>query len=622
MELFQASSGGNNWKSNNHLDRNRQVPLAFRGFKLQLDTQAKLEGLRATPQVYVSGNGRTIGIACRRFWENFPKSLTAEKDQIVLGVFPRQCGYLHELQGGEQKTHEFAIYYGKSTDINPLQPYINSQLAFLSPDYYSQTQTIPNLTPRKSNSDFEYDRLVDLAIIGDDTFQIKREKIDEYGWRNFGDIYGDHEAVFHDGPTPLISHYNNQYDCTGGFAMQFLRSGNIQWFEQMIEMADHAWDIDTYHTNGDKSLYNGGLFWHTYHYADADTGTHRSYPKSLTRTRLLEGGKDLKDLGDTGKALSRNYAIGGGPAASHNYSTGWMWAYYLTGTDDYRDAAINAANYVINIEDGRKTIFRWLSSADTGMSIESSSGYHGPGRASANSLHALLTGYEITGDGKYLDMAQKLMLRVVHPHEDIAALNLDNAELRWFYTMYLQALTRYIDLKNSIEQNDEFYAYAVSAFKHYAMWMLENERPTLEQADKLQYPTETWAAQDMRKWHVLQYAAWLSLQDERMHARFQEKADFFYQYVCKALSQSPTRSLCRPVVLMLQFGWQRDWFLGSHAHCLAIPRDDAKFAPKRRFISQREIAIGRAKKIVTLLIAVGFVTIASLAVIAVTRFIL
>ena len=52
--------------------------------------------------------------------------------------------------------------------------------------------------PTTRNAD--YLQLVDAAIEGDDTFEHKREVIDEYGWRHFGDIYGDHEAVFHKGP--------------------------------------------------------------------------------------------------------------------------------------------------------------------------------------------------------------------------------------------------------------------------------------------------------------------------------------------------------------------------------------------------------------------------------------
>ena len=598
MKLFQASSGGENWRSSNHIDKDREIPLAFRGYQLDLDGE-RHDGLRATPQVVLSGESATFAVAMRRFWENFPKAIEVSGRTVRVALFPREAGYPHELQGGEQKTYEFAVYFGDRTEHPPLDWYLHPAQPRLDPEYYASTGAIPYLTPRRDDPNEKHHALVDSAIDGEDSFFAKREKIDEYGWRNYGDIYGDHEAVYHDGPTPLISHYNNQYDCTGAFAWQFFRTGDVRWFDQMVAMADHVWDIDTYHTTRDKLLYNGGLFWHTYHYADADTGTHRSYPRKLTEARLMKGGKDLGELGSTGKKLAKNYAIGGGPSASQNYSTGWMWAYFLTGQEDYRDAAINAADYVIAIEDGRKTIFRWLSRGETGYATESSAGYHGPGRASANSLHALLTGYELTRESTYLDFAEKLIRRVSHPQDDLESLDLLNAELRWFYTMYFQALTRFIDVKREHGQDDEGHALAIATLNHYAGWMAEHERPTLDQADRLQYPTETWVAQDMRKWHVLEYAAWLNRGDAELSKRLQEKADFFYDYVCETLSGMPTRTLCRPVVLMMQFGWQRNWFRQAEGEPVRLPEPPASgFAPKPAFTPQREIAIRRAKRLV------------------------
>ncbi len=595
VSLFQASSGGENWNSSNHLDKDRRIPMAFRGYQIHCNGQTS-DGLRSTPQVSVSIGDTSFTIAMRRFWENFPKSLTVSNNTVRLGLLPKESKYAHELQGGEQKTHEFAIQFGNVAKEMSLDWYLHPSNLALTPQYYASTQSFRYLTPRDEAPNTDHQRLVDCAIEGNDTFLSKREKIDEYGWRHYGDIYGDHEAVYRTGTAPLISHYNNQYDCTGGFAAQYMRTGDVRWFDQMIEMADHAWDIDTYHTTGDKNLYNGGLFWHTYHYADADTGTHRSYPRSLTQTKVLEGGKDLGDLGETGKVMAKNYGLGGGPSGSQNYPTGWMWAYYLTGQDDFREAAINAADYVMRIEDGRKTIFRWLCTSDTGFALESSAGYYGPGRASANSLHALMTGFELTDDRKYLNMAERLIRRVAHPDDDIETLDLGNAELRWFYTMHFQALSRYIDLKTELGEDDLLYGLAISTYNHYADWMVKNERPTLDQADRLQYPTETWVAQDMRKWHVLQYAAWMNQNDSRRREAFQQKADYFFEYVCKTLAAMPTHSLCRPVVLMMHYGWQRHWFLSQARNREFVsPKFRGPFESKPPFRSQRSIAIKRAK---------------------------
>ena len=82
------------------------------------------------------------------------------------------------------------------------------------------------MTPSSQDPNPRYLALVDIAIKGENTFFDRREIIDEYGWRNFGDLYADHEAVGHPGLHPLVSHYNNQYDVIYGAVVQYARSGD------------------------------------------------------------------------------------------------------------------------------------------------------------------------------------------------------------------------------------------------------------------------------------------------------------------------------------------------------------------------------------------------------------
>ena len=48
LELYQDSSGGENWQSKNHVNRKGEVPLAFRGYRLRRDGVEET-GLRASP---------------------------------------------------------------------------------------------------------------------------------------------------------------------------------------------------------------------------------------------------------------------------------------------------------------------------------------------------------------------------------------------------------------------------------------------------------------------------------------------------------------------------------------------------------------------------------------------
>lgn len=607
IDLFQSSSGGANWQSSVHVDRDRRIPMSFCGYSLVVD-DFESRAHRASPYIAVELSGSTLGVASSTFWQNFPHSIRARHTSIEIGFFPKESDYPHELQGGEQKTFDLGVYFGPaSADSFPLDGYLSEPVPRIDSEYLYSTGVIPEFIPATKEDAIErlYNRLVEQAIVGENCFISKREKIDGYGWRNFGDIYGDHEAVYHKGKTPLISHYNNQYDCTLGFCYQYLRTGNRLWYEQMIAMAQHSWDIDTYHTDRDKLLYNGGLFWHTYHYADADTGTHRSYPRSLLGENQFESGTDLKEMGATGKRLKKVYGKGGGPAASHNYSSGWMFAYYLTADRRYFDAAVNAADYVLQIEDGTKTPFRFLARTPTGFSTNSSEGYYGPGRASANSTLALLNGYDLTSQKKYLDAAVAIMKRTVHPEQNLERLDLLNAELRWFYTMYLQSLARLIDvLRSEVDYQDSFY-YAVASLMHYARWMARNERPILSEPQKLQYPTETWATQDIRKWQVLAYAAqWATTDQER--DLLLDRSEFFYEYSINALDSFSTKSLCRPVVLLLNFGWQRA-FLGQIVRSGNPVPKGYRFIAQEEFVPQKVIAMGRAKKIIMVGTLVGTV---------------
>ena len=108
LEVYQASSGGENWKSQNHLDRHGKVPLEFRGYKVSADG-TEHSGLRAEPVLRSANKSFEAAIACRDFWQNFPKTLAADHETLRIGLFPAEATGGTELQGGEQKTHQFAF---------------------------------------------------------------------------------------------------------------------------------------------------------------------------------------------------------------------------------------------------------------------------------------------------------------------------------------------------------------------------------------------------------------------------------------------------------------------------------------------------------------------------------
>jgi hypothetical protein len=589
FEIYQDSSGGENWQSANHVNREGKMPLQFRGYRC---SQADLpSGHRASPIAAIETICGDLVLGSRHFWQNFPKAVELSNSGITYGLFPRQSGQLFELQGGEQKTHSFALSFGRDaiTDI-PLDWFRQPLIPSINPEWTSQTEAIDYLTPSCQDPHKGYLDLVNLAIEGEDSFTAKREKVDEYGWRSFGDIYADHETVFaHEPPTagPLVSHYNNQYDPIAGFCYQWLRSGNPLWWEHFCELAGHVVDIDIYHTNEDKAAYNNGLFWHTYHYVDAGRSTHRSYPHS-------------------------GPSNGGGPSNEHVYTTGLILHYFMTGCTASRDTAIGLAQFIIDIDDGSKTYFRWFAKGYTGLASASRNfDYHGPGRGSGNALNALLDGHRLTGDRKFLDKGEQLIRRVSHPEEEIVRHNLLDAENRWFYTIYLQALGKYLDYKMSLDQLDDMYAYSREALLHYARWMAANEYPYLEKPEVLEYPTETWAAQDMRKSEVFKYASLHADQIEKQ--AFGERAGYFFENATRTLHSMKTKSLCRPIVILISFGWMQAWFDRHPDAGRPLPRkQEANWSAQMKFTPQKTIALRRLKY---LLLLTALVFIAGLVVV-------
>ena len=567
VRLHQESSGGPHWNSPVHRDRHGRIPVRYKGYRLD-HAGGSSHGSRATPTLVLEGPRGECAIAVPEFWQNFPKAIDATAAGASIGLFPAMDD-LHELQGGEQKTHRLAFCLGSDGVSTPPLAWIHDPtLVYPSAEWCCETGAVPFLVPEASDPNGAYLRLVNAAIDGPDSFERKREQIDEFGWRNFGDLYADHERKYYKGPPPLVSHYNNQYDAIGGFAVHFLRSLDARWWTLMMELASHVRDIDTYHTTEDKPAYNNGLFWHTYHYTDAGTATHRTYPTEAPDS--------------------------GGPSSEHNYSSGFLLHYFMTGERESRDAVIAFGQWVIDMDDGNQTPFRWLTRVGTGLASASGSiSYHGPGRAPANSILACLNAYRASGDERFRRKADELVRRCIHPLDDVAARNLLDAERRWYYTIFLQVVGSYLQFKDERGEHDEIFGFMRDSLLRYARWMAEHERPFLDRPEELEYPTETWAAQDMRKSEVFLWAALHVGGDERR--RFLERARYFFDLSIRTLTGFPTRAATRPLVLMLSNGYRFAWFERS-APALPPPAASASevYDAPSAFVPQRIVAMRRA----------------------------
>jgi len=537
--IYQESSGGKSWQSANHLNHENNIPIDFNGYKISGDNDDKHSVVedRATPTIHFSSKTKKnstqgITIYVENFWQKFPKSLAKENDKITIGLFPRQFKGGFELQPGEKKSDIFYIdYSGQQDNLNELLHPIHVTVC---PDYIEKTNVLPLFA--KSECENEYNEIIAEGLNINSGFFNKRELIDEFGWRNFGDLYADHETLEFKGKGELISHYNNQYDPLYGFLKQYLASGDKRWFELANDLADHIVNIDIYHTEDDRCEYNNGLFWHTDHYLSAETATHRTYSKNQASNAY------------------QDHAGGGGPGGQHCYTTGLMLHYCLTGENSSKLAVLKLTEWITNVYEGSGTVADYLLAVKNKNRKDIKNpltGQYPLDRGTGHYIIALIDAFELTSKQSYLDRASLVIKNTIHPQDNIELRELNNIEECWFYTVFLQAVYRYLHTKEKIKQFDSSFNYCHQALLHYANWMVKNEQPYLNTPEKLEYPNHTWAAQDIRKANVLYMASYYAT-NKQQQLLFKEKADELYQYVVFTLQNEPTRSFTRILSILMQ----------------------------------------------------------------------
>jgi hypothetical protein len=593
LAVYQGSSGGRNWQSRNHVDRHGRVPCVVPGY-VEETSRGRRAGQRAMPVVACEGDIACVTAAVPNFWQQFPKAIDAGEDGLRIGLFPGRWsagGSLFELQGGERKTHAVWMSFGNSSRDSadsatalPLDGVFAPLRLSADPAWIRDSRAIDGFVTQDEHSDNRFGAYAEQAVAGPWSVAAGRETIDEYGWRNFGDIWANHEALYYIGPAPIISHYNNQFDYLGGAILQWLQSGDERWRDIFEPLAEHVMDIDRYHTERDRAAYNGGLFWFTDHYLTAATATHRTYSKANATA---------------GKPY------GGGPGSEHIFATGLLHYYCLTGDEDAREAVIGLADWVIAMDDGRRTIFRLVDDGPTGLASAHWSGEKKcPGRGAANSIQVLLDAWLLCGESRYMAKAEELIRRSIHPRDDIAAMNLLDAEKHWSYTMFLAAIDRFLSVKAEAGQIDDAYAYAQASFANYARWMLEHERPYLEEPEKLEYPTEAWAAQEFRKANVMRRAA-RHVDDADTARRLVERGTSLAERAWRDLVSFDTQATARAMAMLLTEGMSDTYLRTAELDAAPRPPAAVEFGEPTTFESQRARVKRRMKSAAGLVGLVG-----------------
>lgn len=543
LRIYQGSSGGENWQSPVHRNAQGVVPVRLKGYQTLQGNREIDRGARATPVAMIGSKGSNISLTTQHFWQNFPKALSVNQQQIQLDIFPADFDEFFELQGGESKTHKILIGVGPQDEsIDGFQSPLTVSINY---ERWVNTSALPYAFNGPTEQGLQ--TLIDNAIQGPGNLLAKNELLDEYGWRNFGDIYADHEALGHEGKEVLVSHYNNQYDFLQGLNRQFIVSGDARWIRYAQSLAQHIADIDIYNTDRDRAEYSGGLFWHTDHYLDAATSSHRTYSK---------------------QHLEKNPAsCGGGPGGEHCYASGLLYSYLLSGNHQYAEAVLTLSRWIEGFYEGNGGVFDWLYRTKSEFLPKALLTFKGRkplafkyplDRGVGNYIKTLLDCFQLTGDRRYLDKGAQVIRNTAHPAEDISLRGLEDVENTWFFTIFLQAVAAFMKEKELLEDFDEDYVFARDTFLHYAKWIFENERPYLERPEILEYPNHAWVAQEIRRANILYIASLYATADKE---RFKQRAEEFFNYCIEELSNTETKTFTRMYAVLLQNHGPREYSL-------------------------------------------------------------
>lgn len=155
--------------------------------------------------------------------------------------------------------------------------------------------------------------------------------------------------------------------------------------------------------------------------------------------------------------------------------------------------------------------------------------------------------------------------------------------------MFLSSLAKYLDVKSEAREFDAEYEYAAASLAHFGKWMLDNEQPFFDTPEKLEFPTETWAAQELRKANVVRLAA--KFCDEPERSRMQEFGEELADRAWRDLAGFETKHVARSLVLSLTEGARDCWLRTRRQDELAVERPsggEVDFGTPAEFVPQKD----------------------------------
>lgn len=202
-------------------------------------------------------------LALRECWQQWPKSLEASPDAVVVGLFPRheagtfghlaedtKYGYLFDQDGGYRlrtgQARRWEVWLDPTGDGATLAAHANAPLvAAAEPAEAIATGVWDAIAPAGGADLAEYDAWAERlfsAYLG--SIEAQRD----YGAMNWGDWYGERH----------INWGNHEYDTANQLLIQFARTADPRYFLVAEAAARHSAEVDTVHHVNDDLIAHFG----------------------------------------------------------------------------------------------------------------------------------------------------------------------------------------------------------------------------------------------------------------------------------------------------------------------------------------------------------------------------
>lgn len=307
------------------------------------------DGGKAKGWVDISDNNKGISAGIKYFWQEAPNELSIINNNLEITLVPSRYDedVFKSYYPGLAKSFEVFIYphkgdYSQIDVDNINENFQNTPFLSIDTQWYSNTNVFSALS-KSENTDplppyeLKMTNYLELQQSGGGYNRL-------YGKRDFGDYMKGW------GP----EYGNSHYEDAKGQILQFLRTGDRDWFDLAQSFARHHMDLDVRHSEGDGYFNNikvpGLIIGHlNEHEVNPHTEIGHFVPGGLTEVFFLTGNIRMLDvIKEQGNFVSEIAKSGRMDVSnrSHEYERGHAWTlhtllqtYKATNDRTYLDSA-------------------------------------------------------------------------------------------------------------------------------------------------------------------------------------------------------------------------------------------------------------------------------------------